>query len=456
MTKRDNKSRLAKTGFLLVALIWGVAFAVVKNSLDYIPPVYLMALRFSIAGILLSLVYIKKMIRVDKMTLLHGLAIGFFLFLAYLTQTYGCKYTTAGKNAFLTALYVIFVPFLLWIMFRKRPLIHSFIAAFLSMISIGLISLGSSEGSLNEGDVLTIICALFFALQIIFIARYKNDDPVLLACIQLDTAALLSWLSAPVLDGSIWEISLNPTSVFGLIYLGVLSSLVCFLLQTVCQRYVKASTSALLMSTEAVFGALASYLFLGEFMSSRALWGFVLMFLAIIIALIEPETFDFIYPDKTYRSTYLIDYEKMYDDGVRGIIFDIDNTLVKHDAPADRRAVELFERLHKIGFKMVLLSNNKEGRVKSFQKKVLYCDYIYDAGKPSKKGYIKAMELMGTKRENTVSIGDQLFTDVLGSRGAGVRMFLVDPIDKKEKYYIVLKRILEKPILYFYRIKAGQ
>ena len=158
---------------------------------------------------------------------------------------------------------------------------------------------------------------------------------------------------------------------------------------------------------------------------------------------------DRFFPDRYVASTYVIDFEKLYEEGVRGLIFDIDNTLVPHGAPADERAVRLFQRLKDIGFRCCLISNNQEKRVKMFNEPI-QVDYVY-AHKPSVKNYIRAMEIMGTDRENTVFIGDQLFTDVWGAKRAGIPNILVKPIHPREEIQIVLKRYLEKIVLYFYR-----
>lgn len=159
---------------------------------------------------------------------------------------------------------------------------------------------------------------------------------------------------------------------------------------------------------------------------------------------------DRFFPDRYVASTYVIDFEKLYEEGVRGLIFDIDNTLVPHGAPADERAVRLFQRLKDIGFGCCLISNNQEKRVKMFNEPI-QVDYVYNAHKPSVKNYIRAMEIMGTDRENTVFIGDQLFTDVWGAKRAGIPNILVKPIHPREEIQIVLKRYLEKIVLYFYR-----
>lgn len=157
-----------------------------------------------------------------------------------------------------------------------------------------------------------------------------------------------------------------------------------------------------------------------------------------------------LYPGEYLESSYEVPYEELYAKGYRGLIFDIDNTLVPHGAPADARAAALFARLKKIGFSCCLLSNNKEPRVKMFNN-VVRVHGIFDAHKPSPKGYRRAMELMGTRTDTTIFIGDQIFTDVYGANLAGIRTILVKPIHPKEEIQIVLKRYLEKIVLFFYK-----
>ena len=159
----------------------------------------------------------------------------------------------------------------------------------------------------------------------------------------------------------------------------------------------------------------------------------------------------FLYPGEYLDSTYRIDFDRLYNEGYRGIIFDIDNTLVPHGAPADERAILLFAHLKELGFQCMLLSNNKEPRVKMFNDAV-GVQYIYKAGKPKPSGYRRAMEKMGTDVSNTIFVGDQIFTDVCGANLAGIRTILVKPIHPKEEIQIVLKRYLEAVVLFFYRI----
>ena len=159
--------------------------------------------------------------------------------------------------------------------------------------------------------------------------------------------------------------------------------------------------------------------------------------------------FTIFYPDEYYDSTYSIDFEKLYEDGYRGVIFDIDNTLVPHGAPADERSIALFEKLKEIGFDAVLLSNNKEARVAMFNEPI-GVHTIWKANKPSPVGYRKAMKLMGTDVSSTIFVGDQLFTDVWGAKNASIRSILVKPMNPKEEIQIVLKRKLEAIVLRAY------
>ncbi len=158
----------------------------------------------------------------------------------------------------------------------------------------------------------------------------------------------------------------------------------------------------------------------------------------------------FLYPDEYLPSAYQIDYEGLYQKGFRGLIYDIDNTLVPHGEPADDRAIALFAHLKELGFDCVLISNNKEPRVKAFAHRVK-ARYIFKAGKPKPGNYRRAMEMMHTGCSNTVFIGDQIFTDVAGAKLAGIYSILVEPIHPKEEMQIVIKRYFEKIVLFFYQ-----
>ena len=165
--------------------------------------------------------------------------------------------------------------------------------------------------------------------------------------------------------------------------------------------------------------------------------------------------FQSFYPSVYYKSVYDVNFQDYYDQGFRWIIFDIDNTLVPHGADADERVEALFVSLKKIGFDTCLTSNNREKRVRRFNKNI-HSHYIYKANKPAKSGYRKAMNKMGTNTSNTIFVGDQLFTDVFGANRMGLYSILVAPIHPKEEIQIVLKRYLEKIVLYTGRNKIDK
>ena len=160
--------------------------------------------------------------------------------------------------------------------------------------------------------------------------------------------------------------------------------------------------------------------------------------------------FECFFPDAYMDSTYVIDFEKLYKEGIRGVIFDIDNTLVPHGAPADERAIRLFARLRSIGLDYCLISNNQLPRVKPFADAV-QAKFVEDAHKPSRKNYLKAMKLMHVDLDSCIFVGDQIFSDVYGAKRCGMRTILVKPLHPKEEIQIVLKRYLEKIVLYFYQ-----
>lgn len=185
-------------------------------------------------------------------------------------------------------------------------------------------------------------------------------------------------------------------------------------------------------------------------------WIIVIVIFVLIIVFGLRRVAEIFYPDEYLDGTYSIDFEMLYNEGYRALIFDIDNTLVEHGFPADDRSKALLTRLNEMGFSITFLSNNKEPRVKSFRDAALPCaNYIYKAGKPGRKGYQKAMQIMNTSSDNTVFIGDQLFTDVWGAKRCGIKNILVAPIDPHEEIQIILKRRLEWIVLCYYE-KAGK
>ena len=284
LTHETVLRRAAPFGLLLAAVIWGFSFVVVKNSLDLIPPIYMMAFRFTVAAGALALVFVRRLRGLSRSVLGSGLVLGVLLFISYALQTIGCQYTTAGKNAFLTAVYVVIVPFLHWLVNRKRTGAFHVAAAFIAIAGIGLLSL-RGDLTVSIGDLLTLLCGVGFAAHIVFIDRYtERHDPVVLTVLQLAVAAVLSWLLAPVMDGGFPAAAFEPNIVVGMLYLGLLSTMLAFLLQNVCQKHTAPSTAAIFLSMESVSGVLFAAIFLQERLSPRMAAGCVLIFFAILLA----------------------------------------------------------------------------------------------------------------------------------------------------------------------------
>lgn len=285
---QKSTSFLASLGLVLTAAIWGFAFVVVKDSLDYIGAVYMIAIRYSIAALVMALIFIKKWLLLNVRYLRHGLLTGIFLFTAYTTQTIGCDYTTAGKNAFLTTVYVILIPLISWALYKKRPGWYVFVAAILSLTGIGLLALGTGDrAGLNLGDGLTLVCGLFYALHIIWTAKYngQGDDTLFLTLLQFVVCALLGWIFAPLYDGAFPAAGIqNPRVIISMLYLGLLSTMLCFSLQNIGLKYVQSSLASLFLSFESVFGVLFSTLFLHEKLTLRMGIGCILIFVAVVLA----------------------------------------------------------------------------------------------------------------------------------------------------------------------------
>ena len=287
-------STLASIGLLLTAAIWGFAFVVVKDSLDYIGSFYMVAIRFSIAAVGMGLIFFKKLKLIDRKHLLMGAVTGFFLFMGYLVQTIGCFYTTAGKNAFLTTVYVILIPIISWPLYKKRPAVFVFVAALMSMTGIGLLALGGDDfaaggqgSGFNRGDVLTLICGLFYALHILWTEKCNREgcDTIIITLLQFFFAALFGWISSPIADGPFpLEALGNSRVVISMLYLGLFSSMLCFSLQNIGLKYVQSSLASLFLGFESVFGILFSTLFLHEAFTLRMGFGCLLIFAAVVLA----------------------------------------------------------------------------------------------------------------------------------------------------------------------------
>lgn len=280
-------------GLLLTALIWGSGFVASDLAIGYFTPYQVMALRFGIAALLLLGLFFRQARRMSRQTLRDGIILGILLYVSFLAQTIGLLYTTPAKNAFLTAVNVIIVPFIGMMLYRRRIDRFGTIGAFLAAAGVGLISL-NLDLSVNIGDLLTLACAVGFAFQIFFTGEFlkRGADAIQLTIVQLVTAAALALVMAglaPVLHlGQAKGGTSLQTALLAAVYLGVFSTTACYLLQTTAQKWTNETRTAVILCLESVFGALFSAAILHERLSVRTLIGSALVFGAVIIAETKP------------------------------------------------------------------------------------------------------------------------------------------------------------------------
>lgn len=277
----SKKKFLSIVALIVATVVWGGGFIVMKNSLDSITPQYLLASRSIIGTIGMCILFHKKLRTITKQDIKCGFILGLLLFLAFTFQTYGLKYTTASKNAFLTTAYVVLVPFTGWIIKRKKPDIYSFIGTFICIIGIGLLSL-EGDLTLKLGDGLTLICAIFYAIHITYIDTFtEKHSPIVLTILQLGFMALLCTITAVLFEP--FPKSISSDAAFGLLYLGLFATMLAFLCQNVGQKYTSPATASVLLSFESVFGCIFSIIFLHEYLTLKMFIGCVLIFSSLMI-----------------------------------------------------------------------------------------------------------------------------------------------------------------------------
>jgi len=277
--KMKNLGRLA---LFSAALLWGVSFVAMKNVLTSIPTLYVVAIRFCGAALILLPACVRRFRKIDKVYLAGGAMMGVALLLAYIFQTYGLRLTTPGKNAFLTSAYCVIVPFLYWAYIRKKPDKFNAMAALICIAGIGFISL-DNDLHIGTGDALTIACGLFFAIHIVITAKAVDKrDPVMLAVIQFATAGILSLICAVIFEPA--PSGVTAVDVWTMVFLTVVSTAGCIMMQIFGQKYTPPSQTAVIMTFESVFGALSSVILYNEIMTFRLIVGFALTFAAVIIS----------------------------------------------------------------------------------------------------------------------------------------------------------------------------
>lgn len=284
----DKKGFLGRLALFATALIWGTSFVIMKGTLDSIGALWVLALRFSIATLLLMLFALKKLRLMSKSALKGSVLMGICLAVAYIIQTYGLVYTTPGKNAFLTATYCVLVPFMAWWIYRRKPGLSNIIAAVLCISGIGFVSLSSGFHDVNIGDILTLACGVFYALQIIMMEQYgPESDALSISTVQFAAAAVICWVGALLFEKA--PVGVEASAWANIAYLSVMCTAACFFLQAWGMKYTPSAPAAVIQTFESVFGALISVLFFDEPMTLKLFTGFALIFVSVIISETNPK-----------------------------------------------------------------------------------------------------------------------------------------------------------------------
>lgn len=279
-----TKRTLANFSLLLTGAIWGGGFVVMKNALSSIPVNYLLALRFAIAAAGLSFSLFRKP-RPSRKLLWQSAVVGALLYTAFAAQTYGLMFTTAGKSALITALYVVLVPLFGWALTHKRPEGRIFVAGSVMLLGIALLSLGDNS-RMNMGDLLTLLCGVLYAAEIIAVGRYGEDvDTMQFTCLQFAFASLFSFLAAGTLET--FPRQWTGDMFFALAYCSLAATLMGITLMNVGIRYATPAYASLFMSTESAFGCLFGVLLLGERMTPRMLVGCAMILIALVISQLD-------------------------------------------------------------------------------------------------------------------------------------------------------------------------
>ena len=278
----SNTQLKANYIMLLVTICWGSSYLFMKMGLDSFQEFNLIALRFGIAFILAGALFYKRLIRINFKTLLYSFILGTLLFLVMSTVTFGLKFTTVSNAGFLFSLSVVFVPILLALIFKIKPEKKVIIGIGIAILGIALLTL-NHEFKINSGDYLTILGAIFYAIQIIFTDKFtKNVDSITLGILQLGIAGTWGLLFSFLFEQP--HLPSTTESWISVMALSVLCSAIGFIGQAIAQKHTTPTHTGLIFSLEPVFAALFAFIFIGETLPVKGYIGAILILLGVLTA----------------------------------------------------------------------------------------------------------------------------------------------------------------------------
>jgi drug/metabolite transporter (DMT)-like permease len=281
-----KKSLIADGALLLVALCWGINFVVEKNVLLSITPLMYLGYRFFLSAVLMAIIFRNRLKNISKQDITGGLVIGIFMLLGFLTQTAGLVYTTPSKSGFITGSNVVMVPFFAYVLTKRFPSASQIVGAVVTFGGLGIISI-SNNLTIDYGDILTILCAICFALQITFTEYYvKEADPINMAVIQVALAGIVTMgmtiIQEPISLG--FSLDIWAAILFGVVF----CTAGAFIVQNIAQKYTSSTHTAVILCTESVFAGIFSFLLWQELLTLKTISGFILILAGVLITELTP------------------------------------------------------------------------------------------------------------------------------------------------------------------------
>ncbi len=278
----DLTPQTANLLLLLVSIIWGGGFIAGKVALETVSPQWILFVRFGLAALCMGLLFFRQIKATTVACIRWGLALGILQYAGLFIQLFALQYTTTAKQSFLAATYVLFTPFVAWLIFRRKISLQSYLAAALALGGIAFLSLSDIQ-KIQSGDFLTLGFALIFSVQIVLVRKLSQHFAIIpLTFYQMLGASVFAWI--PACLSGLPETTVSMRSVLGIFYLGILNTAVAFGLQNFAQKFTSASQAALLLSLESVFGLAFSLLFYGDPFTLRMGIGCVLIFLSLLVS----------------------------------------------------------------------------------------------------------------------------------------------------------------------------
>ncbi len=284
-SKTTTQKALAAGGIILATAIWGSSFSIIKNALTSITPLWFVSLRFSISIIILALICAKRFKHMNKGLLKEGIIIGIPLSLSYIFQNLGLMNTTASNTAFITSTYVVIVPFIMWLVYRKiRP--ANFIIAIVTLGGLALLSFNESF-HIASGDIITLGCSLMLAIHMVILGRYsKNHDTFLLTFIQVAMVAVVNPILALIIEPLPVIANFSSEIVGSLFYCAIFPTIVCYLIQTSAQKILSPISVSVLLMGESIFGAFFGWVLLDEVFSTSQFIGAAILVICMVCSVL--------------------------------------------------------------------------------------------------------------------------------------------------------------------------